>query len=95
LTLLKPEIAGTYPEIMETEKFDKHFKNAEQVNFNDFDKASEFLRKNRDWQIYTEVEAEDKYYMDRGFHICNRTWNYSIVKDPRYKVMTYTGFDEK
>lgn len=98
---MNKEDAGTYPEFMLTDVFDEHFKNAEHKDFNDYDEAVKFLKENIDWQIYTEIEAdspdpneeETKFYMDRGFHICNRTDNYSVVKDPRYKVMKYTGLD--
>jgi len=90
---------GTYPEIMEcypNGKFYEHFfDTGEMKEYEDREKAVKFLKKHRDWQIYTEIEGTDeKLYYDRGFHICNRTDWYCLVKDSRYKVMNYTGLDD-
>lgn len=64
-----------------------------------YEKAIEFLKKNRDYQIYTIISKDGwgsyPLVMDRGFHICNCEYKYILVKDSRYKVMQYTGLDKK
>lgn len=85
---------GTYPECISSNNFYRKFKGTGFKEFDDFKKAVRFLKKHRDWQIYTEIEGETRtLYYDRGFHICNRTGYYAIVKDPRFQVAKYTGLD--
>ncbi len=83
---------GTYPEIKTVHNWFRHFKDSGYKEIDNLEEAQEFIRMNRNWQIYTEIEGETgTLYYDRGFHICNRTGYYIVVNDPRYKVMQYTG----
>ena len=81
---------GTYPEILEDIEFYKQFKQNMTIIFYSFEDVEEFLKNNRDYQVYTEIDGDDdRIYLDRGFHLCNRTGVWVCVKDEKYKVMEY------
>ena len=61
--------------------------------FDDRDSAWEYLiLKKEKAQIYTEIEGDTGgTWYDRGFHLVNRTGNYAVVIDSRFRPMIYTG----
>lgn len=60
--------------------------------FNDLEEMQKRLEEmNFKGQVYTEKEGETGgLWWDRGFHLVNRTGNYVILHDPKYRVMEYT-----
>ena len=92
---LSKEDAGTYPELMTWNKFEKTFSD----KFRLFEERSDAVQ----WleeaplvrQIYTEVEGyTGKLYMDRGFHLVNRTGIYAVVQDKKFTPMKYDGLSK-
>lgn len=60
------------------------------------DDAYDYLKAiNYNGQIYTGIHKEDAWeetaYWDRGYHIINRTGDFCVVIDDRFKPMVYTS----
>ena len=79
-----------YPEVLRVETFFGRFPDA--IEFEDVVSATQYLLHHHNGgdnsnQVYTEVEAEDKFYYCKGFRWVNRTGRYAIASDARYVPM--------
>ena len=79
-----------YPEFMTCNKLDKMFQGKFRL-FEVRETAVQWLEESPlSRQIYTEIEGDTgKLYMDRGFHLVNRTGIYAVVEDDRFTPIKY------
>lgn len=83
---------GNYPSYGNRSNMIKLFKshNAAIKFFNSYEDMMKFF--NPSYQVYTVIHHSQNQYplfLDRGFHICNKTGSYVLVKDDNYQVMRY------
>ncbi len=92
---LSKEDAGTHPELLSSDEFEKTFDNKFRL-FDAYFDAIQWVRESPlVRQIYTEIEGDTgKRYMDRGFHLVNRTGIYAVVKDSKFIPIKYTGLSK-
>jgi len=89
--LTKPEIYDCYPEMLTHDQFD-NIKWDECREFNCEDtpihlagrEAFDYIKKNGGVHVlYTLIDGEQRQWWDKGWHLCNRTGRWMVVKQHR------------